>query len=123
MLGLTAFTTNTAAGNVTAIASPPIFSSNPIQRGLNVGLFDRLENTSSHKANLNITITATTDCDANTYLIGSTRIGFNAGETKVLGISWPVPSDACAGNYTVTWAYAAGNSEITSASGTLVVTN
>lgn len=121
MLGLTTFTTNTMAQ--TATIQGPSFSSNPIAAGLNVGVFNSVTNTSDKHHRFQMTIIATPDCDSNTYLILEGSLRLDAGETKNVGQSWPVPANACAGQYTVLVTLELGNQIVASASGVLTVTN
>ena len=83
-----------------ATVSGPVFSSNPIAKGLNVGVFAQVKNTGG-KARYSASITAHSECDDRTYLIGQSTLGFNPGETKNLSVSWPIPTDACSGEYIV----------------------
>ena len=101
----------------------PQFSSNPIARGLNVGVFGKITSTSNHKQRVTITISATSDCDETQYLIGQSSLNLEVGEARFLGVSWPIPVGACLGNYTVLLEVEAKNELVASAEGVLVVTS
>lgn len=104
---------------ITATSDTPIFSADPIVRGNNLGVFGRVTNTSSAKARLTVTVTATLSSDV--YIIAQMTIRFNAGQALLISTVWSVPVSATAGDYTVAVAVEANNSTIATGSDTLTV--
>lgn len=84
---------------ISATSDTPATSSDPIVRGLNLGIFGRVINTSSAKTRLSILITATLASDV--YVIAHSIVRFNASEAKLVSSVWAIPSTATAGEYVI----------------------
>lgn len=104
---------------ITATSDTPLFSADPIIRGNNLGIFGRVVNTSSAKTRLVITITATRLTVI--YVIAQSTIRFNAGEAKLISVSWLVPATTTAGDYAVDIEVEANNTVIATGTDTLTV--
>lgn len=104
---------------VTATSDTPSFSSDPIIRGNNVGVFGRVVNTSSIKTRLTILITAT--LSTTVYTLGSAVVRLAAGSAVLVSISWAIPAGATAGDYNVKIEVESGNNVIATGSDLLTV--
>lgn len=105
-----------------ATCSIDSLSSASIIRGNNVGIFGRVRNTTTKKQRFNVRFSAVSNCDSSQWLIAESVIRFNAGETKLISVSWPTPIGACVGVYTITLDVEYGSAVIISDTEPLSVT-
>lgn len=71
-----------------------------VTAGSTVGVFATVTNTSSAKVRTSVVISSLAPCGAQTTL-GSNRLDLLPGQTIQVTVSYPVPADACTGNYVV----------------------
>lgn len=95
------------------------FSSDPVVRGNNVGIFGRVTNTSNNKQRFNLRLTAT--LSSTVYVITESVVRFNANQALLISKSWFIPADATAGDYVVLLEVEAGSTVIASDTDTLTV--
>lgn len=122
LLTLVLFTLTFAAQTIGTIEGP-VFSSNPIARGSDLGISSKITNTDTKRHRFTLTVTATSNCDSNNYFIDEGSFSIDAGKAIFASNQWPIPANACVGNYTVLMTLTLGNQSVASTSGVLSVTN
>lgn len=85
----------TTGGSGCATVATPTLSSTTTSPGMNVGIFSRITNCSG-KTRYTVTVSAVSSCGEET-IIASSVISFNAGESKLISISYPIAPDTCKG--------------------------
>lgn len=79
-----------------ATVTTPTLSTSTASPGMNVGVFGRVTNCASGKKRYTVTISSTSSCGVET-VIASSLITFNAGEAKLISVSYPLNPNTCSG--------------------------
>ena len=107
-------------GPAAACAGISVYTSSPqVTRGYNIGVVAMVVNCSSGKQRITVQITAMSSCGVETA-IGYNRVALNPGQSIQVTVAYPIPADACPGQYTVT-ATAGGKTLLSSSSTTFTV--
>ena len=88
-----------------------------VSPGGTVGVFATVTNTTSSKLRTPVTITSLAPCGTQTVL-GTNRLALLPGQTIQVTVSYPVPADACLGNYIISVSTGSGGGKRTSGSST-----
>ena len=90
--------------------------------GSTVGVFSFVTNNTNNKLRTIVTVTSASPCGTQTN-IGYNRLTLEPGQTVQVTVSYPVASNACAGNYAISINASSGakNSPVTSATTYLLV--
>lgn len=109
-------------GGSTACAevATPTLSSNTASPGLNVGVFGRVTNCSTGRQRYTVTISAVSSCDQET-VIAASLVTLNAGESKLISVSYPIAPGTCPGTSTVSISVSAGGTVLGSQSTSLTI--
>ena len=95
-------------GGGCAVVATPMLSTTTASPGINVGVYSRIGNCSTGKKTYTVTVSSMSSCSAET-IISSSVITFNAGEYKLISVSYPLAPDTCVGPMVVTVsAYSSG---------------
>lgn len=87
-------------GSTCAVVATPILSTSSASHGTSVGVFSRVGNCSSGKKRFTVTVTATDSCNQET-VIASSVIAFDAGQYKLISVTYAVAPDTCSGSSTI----------------------
>lgn len=112
---------NTGGGSTACAAVvTPTLSTSSASPGTDVGVFGRVTNCSSGKKRYTVSISSMSSCGVET-VIASSLITFNAGESKLISISYPLNPNTCYGSMMVSTSVYSGDTMITTDSANLMV--
>jgi hypothetical protein len=102
------------------ITTPDLSTTTATAGGDSIGIFSRVTNCSTAKGRFTVTISAVSSCGTETT-IASSVISFSGGESKLISVSYPVPSDTCKGMGSVYIRAYSGSTMLASGSASLFV--
>ena len=103
-----------------AVVATPTLSTTTSSPGLNVGVFGRVTNCSTGRQRYTVTISAVSSCDQET-VITSALVTLNAGESKLISVSYPIAPGTCTGTSTVSVSVSAGGTVLGTQSTSLTI--
>ena len=103
-----------------AVVATPTLSTTTASPGLNVGVFGRVTSCSTGRQRYTVTISAVSSCGQET-VITSALVTLNAGESKLISVSYPIAPGTCSGTSTVTVSVSAGGTALGSQSTSLTI--
>jgi hypothetical protein len=103
-----------------ALVTTPTVSTTTASPGINVGVFGRVTNCSTGKKRYTVEISSMSSCGMKT-IIASSLITFNAGEAKLVSVSYPLAPNTCRGPMTVSSSVYSGGTMLATDSTALMV--
>jgi hypothetical protein len=107
-------------GSACADIATPTLSTTTSSPGTNVGVFSRVTNCSTGRQRFTVTISAVSSCGQET-VIASALVTLNAGESKLISVSYPIAPGTCAGTSTVSVSASASGTVVGSQSTSLTI--